>query len=51
MEILVYAVERVSDKSSCLAVSFFSAFFASQLFRQLTGLFTDMLERLTLIAL
>ena len=50
MEILVYALERMSDKSSSLAVSFFSAFFASQLFRQIAGVFTDILEVLTLIA-
>lgn len=50
MEILVYAVERMSDKSSPLAVSFFSAFFASQLFRHLADVFTDILEGLTLIA-
>jgi len=48
MEILVYAVERISYKSSSLVVSFFSAFFASQLFRQRTGVFTDILEGLTL---
>lgn len=49
LEILVYAVERISDNT--LAVSFFSAFFVSQLFRQRTGVFTDILEGLTLIAL
>ena len=51
IEVLVYTVERISDKSSFLAVSFFSAFSVSQLFRQLTGVFTDILEGLTLIAL
>jgi len=45
MEILVYAVERISDKSSSLAVSFFSAFSASQLFRQLTGVQDDTKKR------
>jgi hypothetical protein len=51
IEVLVYTVERISDKSSFLAVSFFPAFSVSQLFRQLTGVFTDILEGLTLIAL
>jgi hypothetical protein len=51
MEILVYAVEIISYKSFSLAVSFFSVFFASHLFRQLAAVFTDILEGLTLIAL